>query len=130
MCADNTNEASLVNPMGMFDDVYCEADLPSGHPESEGAFETKSLFRCLDRLTITREGRLVLHAFHYPSAQEAEAGLPAMVPVPEGDIELEFHGDIRLTSTIEDRLIEYVARFSHGTPWSELSEIQRALLTR
>jgi len=43
--------------MGLFDDVYCEADLPTGHPESERSFQTKSLGGCLDRFTITRAGQ-------------------------------------------------------------------------
>ena len=119
--------------MGMFDDVFCEADLPSGHTGSDRAFQTKSLFCCLDRLTITKEGRLILHAFHYEPAGEPGT-LPLMKRVPEGDLDTEFHGDIRLTSMAEDHLAEYVARFTHGTvewirPWSEISEIHQALLT-
>jgi hypothetical protein len=112
----------------MYDEVYCEAD-----PMSERGFQTKSLFRCLDRLTITKEGRLILHAFRYQSAQEAETPLPLMTRIPEGDIDLEFHGDIRLTSTGEDHIAEYVARFTDGNvtwvrPWTEISEVHKSLL--
>jgi hypothetical protein len=118
----------------MCDTVYCEADLPAGHPESERTFQTKSLFPCLDELTITKEGRLILHACRYERAPDAAERLPLLVRVPEGDVDLEFHGDIRLTSTIESKLVEYAARFTHGTlewirPWLELTDIQRALLT-
>jgi len=98
--------------MGMYDEVYCEADLPSGPPMSERAFQTNSLFCCLDRLTITRNGRLILHAFRYQPAREACTPLPLMIRIPEGDINLEFHGDIRLTSAREDHIAEYVARFT------------------
>jgi hypothetical protein len=80
--------------MGMFDDVYCEADLPPGHSESERSFQTNSLGNCLDT---------------------------------------EFHGDIELVARVGDRLVEYIASFTHGTleriqPLSELSEIQKRLL--
>jgi hypothetical protein len=117
----------------MYDDVYCEADLPPGHIGPNRAFQTKSLFRCLDRLTITKNRRLVLHAFRYQSAQEAGTPLPLMTRIPEGDIDLEFHGDIRLTSTREDDIVEYVARFTDGTltwirPWTDISEVHKSLL--
>ena len=47
--------------------------------------------------------------------------------------DLEFHGDIRLTGLIEGELIEYAARFTHGTlewirPWGEISEMHRLLI--
>jgi hypothetical protein len=118
----------------MYDDVYIEADLPPGHPDAERAFQTKSLLRCLDRFTITKEGRLMLHACRYEPPDGADGTLPLLTRTPTGDIDTEFHGDIRLTSTIENRFIEYAAPFTHGTlesirPWSELSEIQQALLT-
>jgi hypothetical protein len=118
----------------MYDTVYCNADLPAGHPESERTFQTKSLFRCPDQLTITKEGRLVLHACRHERAQDSAEPFPPMARVPEGDVDLEFHGDIRLTGMIDSKLIEYGARFTHGTlewirPWSELTEMQRELLT-
>lgn len=121
--------------MGMFDDVHCEADLPPGHPESEREFQTKSLFSCLDRFTITKEGRLILHKCRYESIEDAGAGLPSMACIPVGDVDTEFHGDIILVSTIRDRFVEYVARFTHGTlewirPCSELPEVQQLMLDR
>jgi hypothetical protein len=119
--------------MGMFDDVYCEADLPPGHSKSGREFQTKSLLCCLDQFTITKEGRLVLHAFRYEPAGEAMDGLPSMSRIPAPDIDTEFHGDILLTATSGDGLVEYVARFTHGNlewirPWPEISEIQRSFL--
>jgi hypothetical protein len=122
--------------MGMFDDVYCEADLPPGHPESERSFQTKSLGNCLDRFTITKEGRLILHSVRYESSGDRGDGLFSMrmTAIPAGDVDTEFHGDIRLLGGAEDRLVEYVARFTHGTlewirPLSELSEMQKTLLS-
>jgi hypothetical protein len=121
--------------MGMFDDVYCEADLPPGHPESEREFQTKSLCNCMDRFTITKEGRLVLHTFRYESSGERGGGLLSMgmTAIPTGDVDTEFHGDIELVTSVGDRLVEYVARFTHGTlewirPLAELSEIQKKLM--
>jgi hypothetical protein len=120
--------------MGMFDDVYCEADLPPGNPESERSFQTKSLCNCLDRFTITKEGRLILHSVRYESTGERGFGMPLMKSIPVGDVDTEYHGDIQLLGRAGDCLVEYVARFTHGTlewirPLSELSEIQKKLLT-
>jgi hypothetical protein len=117
--------------MGMFDDVYCEADLPPGHPESERSFQTKSLGNCLDRFTITKEGRLILHSVRYESS--GKRGFGMMKSIPTGDVDTEFHGDIELVARVGDRLVEYAARFTHGTlewirPLSELSEIHKKLL--
>ena len=120
--------------MGLFDDVYCEADLPAGHPELERSFQTKSLGSCLDQFRITKEGRLILHSVRYESSEEEGRGLPLMKPIPTGDVDTEFHGDILLVARIEDRLVEYVARFTHGAlewirPLSELSDFQKRLLS-
>jgi hypothetical protein len=119
--------------MGMFDDVHCEADLPPGNPGLGREFQTKSLLCCLDQFTITKEGRLVLHAFRYQPAGEAMDGLPKMDRIPAPDIDTEFHGDILLTGRSGDGLVEYVARFTHGSlewirPWPEISEIQQSFL--
>ena len=110
--------------MGMFDDVYYEADLPTGHPESARDFQTKSLFNCLDRLTVTKGGRLILH----PAVNQAEGSNQA-----GPDVDIEFHGDVCLTHLIDGKLVQYVARFTHGTlewirPRKELSEIHQWLL--
>ena len=93
---------------------------------------------CLDRFTITtitKEGRLLLHKVRYEEAAEPRDGFPfaGMTAIPMGDVDTEFHGDLLLVSTVKGRLVEYVARFAHGTlewirPLSELSELQRTLL--
>jgi hypothetical protein len=119
--------------MGMFDEVHCGADLPPGHPEMDRDFQTKSLGSCLDRFTITKEGRLILHAVRYEASDEPGRRLPMMKAVPLGDVDTEFHGDIQLYGRAKDGLVEYVARFTHGTlewirPLQELSEIHKKLL--
>ena len=119
--------------MGAYDDVHCAADLPPGHPPGQRDFQTKSLFRCADRMTITKEGRLVFHPPRYVTPQSREESSQFETNTPDV-MDLDFHGDIRLTCTVEDRLVEYAARFSHGKlewirPWTELSEIHKALLT-
>jgi hypothetical protein len=120
--------------MGIFDSILCEADLPPDHPEGERLFQTRSLNGGMDRFTITREGRLVLHACRYEPADSKGNGIPMFSRISVGDVDTDFHGDIRLTSTAEDRDIEYAARFTHGTlewirPWSELSEMHQNFLT-
>lgn len=75
----------------------------------------------------------MLHSFRYETSHEV-GELPLLKRLPTGDVDTEFHGDIRLTSTSENQLLEYVARFTHGTlewirPWAEVTEMQRALLT-
>ena len=116
--------------MGAYDDIHCEADLPPGQRD----FQTKSLFRCADRLTITKEGRLIFHPPRYLSHLSNDVSSPNATETPVSVMDLDFHGDIRLTSNIEARFVEYAARFTHGKlewirPWTELSEIHRALLT-
>jgi hypothetical protein len=46
--------------MGMYDEVWWEAELPEGHPATSRLFQTKSLDRCFDRYIVTREGRFCL----------------------------------------------------------------------
>lgn len=60
----------------MFDEVHCEADLPPGHPETNRDFQTKSLASCLDRFTITKEGRLIFHAVRYEASDEPGLKFP------------------------------------------------------
>jgi hypothetical protein len=120
--------------MGMFDELRCEADLPSGHPATARDFQTKSLLKCLDNYTITKEGRLILHSCHYESVGETENGFPQMNRIDTGDVDTEYHGDIRFYTTIGETSVDYVARFTHGTlewirPWSELSELHQQLIT-
>lgn len=50
----------LQTPMGMFDELRCEAPLPDNPESGEAWFQTKSFpDPCLRRYTITRAGRLV-----------------------------------------------------------------------
>jgi len=119
--------------MGMYDDIYCEADLPGDHPDSDRAFQTKSLYRAMLRFTITREGRLIHHSCRYVRDKNPPDGLFRMLPTDREDIDMEFHGDIRLSGFHEGRRSEYVARFTHGTlewlrPIEQLSEDAQSLV--
>jgi hypothetical protein len=123
-------------PMGMYDDVICECDLPhavNSHLDRE--FQTKSLCRMLDRFTITKEGRLIHHSFRYVEVKTPEDPLLPfrMVPVDPKDIDMEFHGDIRLNGEKDGKARDYIVRFTHGTvewirPIEMFSEKQRTLI--
>ena len=121
--------------MGMYDEVECAADLPGKFLIAGRRFQTKSLYRGLDRFTISKNGRLIFNACRYEPSKEP-AWIPLMTRILTEDIDLEFHGDIWLI-TDEGELQEYVARFTHGTlewvrrlPLSDLPEPQRMLLVR
>jgi hypothetical protein len=90
----------------MYDIVVFDAELPGLPPQSR-RFQTKSLDRCLDRYTVTREGRLCL------SGNEMADDEPAAGQPETEDVDIDFHGDIRLVSEGEGG--EYIARFTHGT---------------
>jgi len=90
--------------MGLFDTIHCEYPLPDArHQDLE--FQTKDLECLLSNYTITRDGRLVLHA------HQGKRGL-------DRDIEWPLHGDLRFYTSIktsgESIWVEYVARFTHG----------------
>jgi len=90
--------------MGMFDSIRCEYSLPEPrHQDLE--YQTKDLECLLARYTITRDGRLVLHARQGRGR-------------PYRDIEWPLHGDLRFYTSdhsVEPHVwIEYVARFTHG----------------
>jgi hypothetical protein len=87
----------------------------------------------LGRFTITRKGRLIYNSVRYESAGDPDP-LPRLIPIPEGDIDLDFHGDILLTPE-EDELKEYVVRFTHGVmewvrPYEEFSQAEQMLALR
>src|ERR1700722_16021049 len=113
--------------MGMFDDVSCELPLPDGREVQQDGFQTKSLWRSLDKFTITKTGSLIYHPRRYVS--ESATG-DALVPgkmVHEADIDLDFHGDISIHGTAKDgAFVSYVVRFTHGVvewirPFDDLS---------
>lgn len=102
--------------MGLFDTVKCQYPLPSPlHQDLE--FQTKDLERLLDHYSITRDGRLIRH--HRPGGRG-----------PERDIEWPIHGDIRIYERDpqnQDRLVEYVVRFTHGrVEWIRRSDERSA----
>lgn len=90
--------------MGMFDTIHCEYPLADArHQDLE--FQTKDLECLLCHYTITRDGRLLLHA------KGGKRGL-------DRDIEWPLHGDLRFYTSIKDSgesvWVEYGARFTHG----------------
>ncbi len=100
--------------MGMFDHVRCYYPLPDAEAQ-DAAFQTKDLACALDDYSITREGRLVLHAKRYESQEDEASPLGfRLVVVQEWDECLLYHGDLRFYDRLEGEWYEYVARFSAG----------------
>ena len=118
--------------MGMFDYIRCEYPLPDTEVQ-EQVFQTKSLDSALERYTITRDGRLILHQVRYESVPEAERryyGTPEWETDPivrsfgctrsiqVGDVEVPHHGDIIFYTSIgtgqDHQWFEYRARFTKG----------------
>lgn len=94
--------------MGLYDEIWWEAELPSDHPPTDRLFQTKSLDPCLDRYVVTAEGRLRLVGNGWCDDEDFKGG-----GEQEGT-DVNFHGDIRLVSLTPGRE-EYMARFTHGT---------------
>ena len=118
--------------MGMFDYLECASRLPGDPPIVGKKFQTSSLYRVLGHFTINEQGRLIYHSVRYET-QEGKGPLPYMKAIPTGDIDLDFHGDIKLTPDDDDA--EFVVRFTHGVvewvrPFEELSEAERMLAIR
>ena len=120
--------------MGMYDEVRVEYSLPD--PEAQDlVFQTKSLDCFLDDFTVTRDGRLILHAVEYEEVPEEERlnyGTPewdkggiyqlmgSLDKVPTGDIGIPYEGDVEIhtcTGSREEgdfRWYEYIIRFEGG----------------
>jgi hypothetical protein len=101
--------------MGMYDTVVFEGDLPKGVMPSDDGFETKSLFRIMAHFTITRDGRLIHNRRRYLEVTRPSGGFITFTPPEESDMDMNFHGDIVLSSFKENNQATYVARFTHGT---------------
>jgi hypothetical protein len=95
--------------MGLYDEIWWEAELPAGHPPDNRLFQTKSLDPCLDRYVVTLEGRLRLVGNGF----QDDAAFAGARPGQEA-IDVDFHGDLRLVSSVPDYEV-YSARFTHGT---------------
>jgi hypothetical protein len=101
--------------MGLYDTVVFEGDLPEGLPPSDDGFQTKSLCRMMDQFTVTKEGRLIHHTARYVEDITQPDSIHSTVPAEKLDIDMQFHGDIVLTSYQGDSYADYVLRFTHGT---------------
>ena len=118
--------------MGMFDEIRCDYPLPDSEVQAQ-VFQTKSLDNALDRYTITRDGRLILHHVRYESVPEEERpyydtpewetnpvarSFGCMRAVPIGDVEIPHHGDIIFHTSIgegkDHNRFEYRVRFTEG----------------
>jgi hypothetical protein len=121
--------------MGMPDEIRCEMKVAGQGIRPGARFQSRSLFRGSEALTIAREGRLVLHRCRFEPTPAIELRPGVRVPqyrrVPVDDFDLDYHGDLWLFARDEDSPHErYVARFTHGQlewirPFAELSEAQR-----
>jgi hypothetical protein len=118
--------------MGMYDTVIFEGGLPEGMTPSDHEFQTKSIFRMMDQFTVTKAGRLIHNTARCVEDVTQPDGVGRMVPVEKLDVDMQFHGDIVLTSYQGDDYTDYVLRFTHGTlEWirsaETLSEEQRMM---
>jgi hypothetical protein len=121
--------------MGMFDEVKCEAPFPDPRMDPERLLQSKSLACCMDRYTITREGRLIYHRHHYEEGPSREVRQELILPTRKlthvENIDTEYHGDIRLYGNgKEGAWLDYVARFTHGTldwirPFEDMTETHK-----
>jgi hypothetical protein len=112
--------------MGMSDIVVFEMELPDFPPPGR-RFQTKAFDRCEDFYTVTKAGRLCLTGNEFGAEPLAGSN-------ETGDVDIDFHGDIRLISEDEvpEESGEYMARFTHGTlewvrPMADLPLAQLAL---
>jgi len=76
--------------MGMYDELWWEAELPVGHPPDDRLFQTKSFNCCLDRYVVTPQGRLCLVGNGW------QDDAPFHGERSKGSIDVDFHGDMRL----------------------------------
>jgi hypothetical protein len=133
--------------MGMFDELICEYPLPDSAVQNE-VFQTKSLDCTMDRYTITKDGRLILHKVRYESVPEEERpyyGTPewdespflqvagSLKSVPVGDVAIPYHGYIRFYTYLgkhpDGESFEYLAKFTNGR-LKEIRQVQPGELER
>jgi hypothetical protein len=113
--------------MGMFDNIKCDYPLPDSEGMEE-VFQTKDLENVMDELTITKEGRLILHSVVWEVVPEEERpyyGKPewemgifkmfgSLRRIPTGDRDLKFHGILNMYRIKEDFMYEYDLQFTDG----------------
>jgi hypothetical protein len=120
----------------MFDDIKCNYPIPDGRVPPGSWFQTKSLYCCLDKFTITAEGWLIFHRRQHQldGEQEIRPGVrfPQYKLTHVEDIDMGYHGDIRISALLlNGSFADYVVRFTHGNvegirPYDELSEIHQS----
>jgi hypothetical protein len=107
--------------VGLYDEVWWEAELPQGHPPASRLFQTKSFDRCLDHYVVTAGGRLLLVGNGWRDDTPFEGA-----PGGQG-VDVEYHGDLRLVS-VAPKYEEYMARFTHGALESDTADSRRAAI--
>jgi hypothetical protein len=122
--------------MGMFDEVKCDAPFPDERLAPGSWLQTKSLSCCMLRYTITPQGRLLYNRHHNEPGPDREiregVTLPGYKLIHVEDIDMGYHGDIRLYGNGKDETwLDYVARFTHGAlewirPYEELSDTHKS----
>ena len=86
----------------MFDYLRCEMPMPDGRSVPEVEFQTKSLWCCMDRFTITAAGRLIYHRHRYEAGQADDERLGFGRPVWVGDFDMDYHGDLAISGGTVD----------------------------
>lgn len=122
----------------MFDYLTCELAMPDGKELLQDSFQTKSLWCCMDRFTITAAGRLIYHRCRYEPAPDIEIKpgiwIPQQERVPMGNVDMDYHGDLVIHGmTKDDEYLSYAVRFTHGLverirPLDALPELHRQWL--
>ena len=93
--------------MGLYDTLGCEYPLPDPRYQ-DLEFQTRDLEWSLLRYTITRDGRLLVHAPAVPRDRQIAL---------DRDVELPLHGDVLIYAAkpeTDHGLVEYRVRFRHG----------------
>jgi hypothetical protein len=89
----------------------------------------------MDRFTITDQGRLIHHQCRLEEAGQHEIR-PGVVfsryrSAAVADVDMEYHGDMLLSGTVDGKLAELVVRFTHGEvewirPYESLGEAHKS----
>jgi len=112
--------------------IRCDYPLPDPAFQDH-VFQTEAFDGLLDRYTITRDGRLILHAIAHefvPQEERPNYGTPewnspwgrwegAFRPVPVGDEEIPYHGDLEFFAIVggdrnPPQRVQYLATFYRG----------------
>ena len=122
--------------MGFSDDIKLERECKEHGIARGRVFQTKSLYAGGGEFTISEAGKLIEHRYRFeddPQKKKNRFGWSPGRRIHVGDTVIEYHGDILLYCSEGDRLVELVARFTHGClewirPLDDYPEANRILL--